>query len=51
MTTERNFFANPLVGVLGTIASIIGLFLACYFYFQSKEEPDLVYYVIPLRLR
>ncbi|MBI2472040.1 MAG: hypothetical protein HYV59_12490 [Planctomycetes bacterium] len=40
-----SFFSNPLVGIIGSIASIVGLFLAVYFYFEGKETSLLTYYV------
>jgi hypothetical protein len=43
------FFSNPLVGFLGSIASILSLGLAFYFYFANKQEPRLTYYVHPVR--
>ena len=41
------FFANPLVGLIGTLASIIGVLLAVFFYVQSTKFHELVYYVNP----
>jgi hypothetical protein len=43
------FFANPWVGIVGSVASILGVLLAAYFYFQSVSYPELVYYVNPAR--
>jgi hypothetical protein len=43
------FFANPVVGVIGTLASMIGVGLAIYFYWQGKEYRQLVYYVHPAK--
>lgn len=45
----RFFIRNPWVGALGSLASIIGLLLAIYFYLQSVNHPDLVYYTNPVR--
>lgn len=42
-------FANPWVGIGGSVAGILGLMLAVYFYFQSRSYPELVYYVNPAR--
>ena len=41
------FFANPWVGIVGSIASIFGLSLTVYFYFQTRKYPELVYYANP----
>lgn len=46
-TRLRDFFSNPLIGILGSIASIISLFLAFYFYDAAREFPNLVYYISP----
>ncbi len=43
------FFANPWVGIFGSIASIVGLILAVYFYLVSVRYPELVYYESPVR--
>jgi hypothetical protein len=45
----RQFFSNPIVGVAGSIASIIGLVLAIYFYFQATHYRNLVYFVHPAK--
>ncbi len=42
-------FSNPWVGIIGSVASIVGVLLAVYFYFQSVRSPELVYYVNPAR--
>ena len=42
-------FSNPWVGIVGSAASIVGVLLAVYFYFQSVRSPELVYYVNPAR--
>lgn len=39
------FFSNPLVGVIGTVASIVGLVLAVVFYFRAQLNRELVYTV------
>lgn len=44
-----DFFSNPLVGIIGSIASILGVFLAIYFYLGSKESRELTYYVHPVK--
>ena len=41
------FFANPIVGILGALASIIGVPLAIYFYVQATHFREVVYYVNP----
>ena len=38
------FFSNPIVEIAGSIASILGIFLAIYFFVESKEYPELTYY-------
>jgi len=43
------FFSNPIVGLIGSIASIAGLILAFYFFFASKIYPDLTFYIHPVR--
>jgi hypothetical protein len=48
-TGLRRFFSNPLVCVLGTVASLLGLVLAILFYLQAREVRDLVYVVHPVR--
>lgn len=52
-TSERGsvlaFFANPWVGIAGSIASVVGLILAVYFYVASTSSPDVVYYINPAR--
>ncbi len=45
-----SFFSKPIVGILGSIASIIGLILAIYFYVGGKQSPDLTYSINPTRL-
>ncbi len=44
-----NFFSNPIVGIFGSISSIIGVLLAIYFYTEAKEVPKIVYYVNPVK--
>lgn len=43
------FFSYPIVGIIGTSASLLGLLLGIYFYFSSKEERELVYFINPVR--
>ena len=45
-----SFFRQPLVGILGSIASFISIPLAFYFYLASIREPLLTYYVHPVRV-
>lgn len=44
-----HFFSNPLVGVIGTLASVIGVVLAIYFYFNGAQHREFVYMVNPAR--
>lgn len=44
-----NFFRNPAVGIIGSVASIIGLMLAVYFYIASEKTRGLVYFVYPAK--
>src|SRR5205807_7416538 len=48
-TGFRRFFSRPLVGILGSVASIISVPLAILFYVQSVTKRDIVYAVYPLR--
>ena len=41
------FFSNPAVGIAGSIASIIGLVLAIYFFDKSSRYRELIYLVHP----
>jgi hypothetical protein len=43
----RSFFSNPLVGIIGSLASIISIPLALYFYYASLQNRELVYLVQP----
>ena len=49
LNTFWSFFKHPAVGILGSLAGIIGIPLAIYFYTQTALYPDLVYYVNPAR--
>ena len=42
------FFGKPIVGIIGSIASVIGVALAIFFYVGSIREPRLTYYVHPV---
>lgn len=41
--------ALAIVGIIGSIASLISIPLAVYFYLQTKEYPQLTYYVNPAK--
>jgi hypothetical protein len=41
------WFSNPWVGIIGALASIVGIPLAIYLYFSQQEKAELVYYVNP----
>ena len=43
------FFSNPWVGIVGTAAGIVGVFLTVFFYLRSASYPELVYLVSPVR--
>lgn len=43
------FFSNPTVGVIGSIASIIGVLLAIFFFRESTRERKLTYFVNPVK--
>jgi hypothetical protein len=43
------FFSNPAVGIIGSIASLLGLLLAVIFYFSAEKSPELVYSVHPTK--
>lgn len=45
MTTIRAFFGKPVVGVVGTLASLVSLFLGIVFFMASRQAPELVYSV------
>ncbi|HEX8247542.1 MAG TPA: hypothetical protein VF599_05115 [Pyrinomonadaceae bacterium] len=48
----RKFLSNPIVltiGIIGSIASLISIPLAFYFYFEAKEYPQLIYYINPVK--
>lgn len=54
--TEQNknyisaFFSKPIVGILGSIFSIIALPLSVYFYCESIKSPDLTFSRNPTKL-
>ena len=41
------FFSNPAVGIIGSLASIVGLILAVIFYVNGLARRDVVYAVYP----
>lgn len=43
------FFSNPIVGITGSVASIIGVVLGIYFFVASKHERLLTYFVHPVK--
>jgi hypothetical protein len=45
----KRFFSNPVVGVVGSIASIISVVLAVYFFLASRETRELTYFVHPVK--
>jgi hypothetical protein len=45
----RRFFANPIVGIAGSIASIVGLVVAIYFFAESKRHRAFFYLVHPAK--
>lgn len=47
-TPILKYFSNhPLVGLIGAIASIIGVILAVIFYIQGRERRKLMFYEQP----
>lgn len=49
MNPITRFFSNPLVGIIGSIASVISLVVGFYFFYEGKRYPDLTFYVSPVR--
>lgn len=47
--TFFSYFANPWVGLIGTIASVIGIPLSIIFYLKAQVYPDLQYSISPVR--
>jgi hypothetical protein len=45
----RKIFYHRLFGVIAGIFGIVGTILAIVFWFESKSEPDLTYYISPAR--
>ena len=46
-TGLRRFFGNPLVGIIGAVASVGSLILARVFYLQGQRYPELEYLAHP----
>lgn len=44
-----SFFRHPVVGIVGSLASVIAIPLAVYLYRQTQVSPELTYYVHPVR--
>ena len=44
-----NILRNPWTGIIGSISSIIALFLAVLFYYSAQKTPEISYYVHPVR--
>jgi hypothetical protein len=42
-------FTSPLMGIAGSVASLIGVALAVYFYYASIQRPELTCYIHPSR--
>lgn len=43
------FFSNPVVGVVSSICSVTGVFLAIYFFVASTQKRELTYFVHPIK--
>jgi hypothetical protein len=48
-STLATFFAHPAVGIAGSVASVVGLLAAVYFYFAAQAAPELTTFVHPVR--
>lgn len=44
-----SIFSNPIIGMTGWVATVLGLLLSIYFYIETREFPQLTYYVNPVR--
>jgi len=49
LTAVMAFFSRPIVGIAGSIASIIGFALSIYLFAASRETPELTYFVHPAK--
>ncbi len=45
--SPTQFFSNPIVGLVGSVASVLGVLLALHFYRKSRHFRELVYQVDP----
>lgn len=43
------FFSNPIVGIIGWLATVLSLILTIYFYKAGKDARDLTYFVHPIK--
>jgi hypothetical protein len=43
------FFSHPTVGITGSIASVLGLGLAIFFFLSGQKSRDLTWYVHPVK--
>jgi len=43
------FFSRPAVGIIGSVASVIGIALSVYFFMASRQKPELTYFVHPAK--
>jgi hypothetical protein len=43
------FFSRPIVGIAGSVTSVIGFALSIYFFVASREIPELTYFVHPAK--
>ncbi len=48
-STLVRFFSRPEVGIIGSLASVIGIILSIYFFLASREKPELTYFVHPAK--
>ncbi len=46
---DRGFFTHPAVGIVGTVASVVGVLLALYFYLAARAAPSVTMYINPVR--
>ena len=44
------WFSNRLVGIIGTLGTILGIILALYFYLVQIQTRNLTYYVNPIKV-
>jgi hypothetical protein len=47
--TLVKFFSRPVVGITGSIASIVGILLSGFLFLASRENPELTYFVHPAK--